>query len=451
MKKEKETISLDQLEEMIRVWQEKGRSGLKSAFPGVHVNTSKACLENVTIETDQLAATYPGLPADEAELIAEAFCEQVGFGNRNMSALLAELAKLKKKRSQPVPLREYSDEVKKQYVLYCYEKELPGGISQPELLLYILYLDELCGKKDPEAIRIKISHLAGTDGVYTPNRKKAAEMMKEIVQSEGDPAIAGWLGRLYMEGIAPGEKPDFGRAFYYLSIGAAAGFPEPRYLISDLFLRGAGVPQNRQVAGSILEELMDALYPMAAYGDFENPFPEVAYRLGNLYEAEGAPIEAARFYWLLADCVLTERRRLFSDEEDKTLSAKLAQRAGRREDRPKPKIVYSGLEAFFNPLEESVPRVMELKISYLKNSTKLVLKDTEEEGGFFVVSPRDGYCARLEKAVFTAGADFSVKEGPGCRKTANSLTITFDEINDGDLYLAGEWAAKVEGMLELKL
>ncbi len=450
-KKENTVMTLDQLEQLIRAYQDKGRAGIKEAFPGLKINTAEARLENVDFEEDALAAAYPNLPKDEPALIAESFCEQVALGNRDMSALLSELAALKKKRGQAVPLRSYSDDEKKQYVLACYDKGLPEGVTQAEQLLYVLFLDELCGKKDPEALRIKITHLTGTDGVYAPNRRKAAEMLKELIQKEGDPALAGWLGRLYKEGLAPGEKPDYGKAFYYLSIGAAAGFAEARYLISDLFLRGAGVPLNRTVAGEILQELMEALYPEVIYGEYENTFPEVAYRMGNLLAGEPLPPGLPLYYYLLAEHALTERRAVFEDEEDRTLSAQLAKVIGRRPEKLPKTLPYEDLGSFFTPWDESIPRTLELKVTYLKRSVKLELRDLEEDGGFLAVSPENKLCVRMKKAVFTAGEGFSAEETPACRKTANGFIVRFDAALGGELYLDGEKVAAINGSLELKL
>ena len=60
-------------------------------------------------------------------------------------------------------------------------------------------------------------------------------------------AIIERIGYIYYYGRCWDGQPQYDEAFRYFSVGAAGGIYESRYKLADMFAKGYGVVQNKNI------------------------------------------------------------------------------------------------------------------------------------------------------------------------------------------------------------
>lgn len=266
---------------------------------------------------------YPGLKG-EPELTAEIWENMLEDALEECfdgAAYRKELTDLIRMREVAVPLRQYADSVKEDYLMYYYRKGLEG-MSEKELLQYVLYADELAGKKNTLGMQIKAAGCFGGDKAYACNWKRAKDLYLQLLELDENPHSAAMLGHLYYDGRVGDGKPDYGKAFYYYSIGALGGHDEAALRLSDMFLKGEGVPKNAGIGYKLVWEQYKELLPFAADGEFDTRFPEAAWRAGEALR-KNAELEEdyrqALQYLLQAEYALGERKKVRNGEAERLL------------------------------------------------------------------------------------------------------------------------------------
>ena len=406
---------------------------------------------------------YHGLPTEEQLTLAvfhlllfEGAAED--FDTAEQKKRLREIIVM---RDQPVPLRAYSEYIKEDYIAYFSEGRRLSEADSKEVLLFVLYTDELCAKKNVTAMQAKAFSFYGGSAAYPCNWEKARDMLKELLELDEDPAPANALGYIYYYGRTNKGKPEYDKAFYYFSIGAAGGIVESRYKLADMFLNGYGVPKNEGICRETVMDLYGETIRQIEYGETDSSFADVALRMGNLYRSGISVMpdpELAFYYYLQARTAIRERRRDvdFYGDDQVEVSVENAIKA------VLPHTPYEKAEK--NPV---VPPEDLLWQAPLDAEDYFVLKITEGTAGRVDVRiTRNSWGADAPLFVTVPAAHFSgivkslhysvAKQGrwtlPGAKVSKNGTkTVCFDGIEDDEFYLNGEKMAHLPGEWKLML
>ncbi len=364
-------------------------------------------------------------------------------------------------RGQAVPLRAYSDEVKENYIEYFVQKRRLNEADSKEILLFVLYTDELCAKKNPTAMRAKAYSFYGGNPAYPCNWEKSRDMLKELLELDEDPAAANALGYIYYYGRTNKGQPQYDKAFYYFSIGAAGGIVESRYKLADMFLGGYGVPKNRLICRETVWDLYQETVAQIINGDWGGSFADVAYRMGNLYRG-GICVEQdadlAFFYYLQARTAIRERRKTYDYNGDDQVEASVenAIRA------VLPHTSYEKAVAAPLVLPEDIlwqaPLDAEdyfvMKITEKKDGTadiKITRRSWDMDAPLFVTVP-EAHFSGIVKTLHYSVKKLGRWTMPGAKTGRNGTkTVCFDGIEEDEFYLNGEKTARLPGEWKLML
>ena len=410
---------------------------------------------------------YRGLPTEEKMTlrVLKTLLEQVAEGTVDSAPLRDELRRITGLRSQPVPLRNYEDREKEEYILWYADDKRLEEASDSEVLLYVLYTDELCGKKNRTAMRQKAYACYGGNRAYPCSWEKARDLMTELTELGDDASCAAQLGDIYFFGRTNRNRPQYDKAFYWYSIGMACGNTECIVRVSDLFREGYGVPKNAAICRHILE----SLYPENAFrmtmGEFDCRFADIAKRMGDLFRGGlgGLAQDAytAYYFYLQAAFAVRKRRELFLFRGDDELEASVGNAI-------KAVLPHTGLEEApartvedFSPMKAAAQApygpgvVFELKCKNAENGKLQVTMQAKQKAGMscplFVTVPQAHFCGMADKLSFEYTGDCSFSGGTRFRGL--TATVLFDgmSLSSGELLMGDEPAASFPGKWVLKL
>lgn len=171
--------------------------------------------------------------------------------------------------------------------------------------------DELCELNDIQALESKAYACYGNgNAVYEQDWFASRDCLLKLMKLNPRTAYANTLGYIYYYGRCNNGIPEYEKAFYYFSIGAAGGHPESRYKLADMFLHGYGVAKNERTAASIIWDLYHEKLKEFCRGDLTSDFADVAFRAGNLLR-EGISCwrnyNTAYYYYLQASFAIRMR------------------------------------------------------------------------------------------------------------------------------------------------
>lgn len=394
---------------------------------------------------------FRGLP-DEREQTWEIFRQlltDLAEGEADLPAYELRLKKLVAMRDQQIPLRSYDRQVKEKYIRYYDDKQHLEEAQESEILLYVLFVDELCREKDPVAMRAKALALFGGNRAYACNWNKARDMLEELMGLDPYPGYANLLGHLYLQGRTNQGRPEYEKAFRYFSIGAAGGMAESRYMQADLFREGLGVPQNSLICYKLIQDLYGEHLAMLIREEYDSCFPEVAFRLARLHRDGMGPESnprAALFFALQAAYGLQKRREIKGLEDDGALAEALGTMIGAlgqqmmfsfENDRIPDQLPAQILS--FTPLEEGdyfeLKGRREKKGKLLIRLTRHSRRGEKQAQSMLVTVPEGGFCAHVDSLRFELEAPrIRLYQAQGDKE---DFSFCFDAI-DGERYLLGD-------------
>ena len=233
----------------------------------------------------------------------------------DLSSVIADLRAWEENGDRLLPEREYTRRQKKQFLDYWNDDRLKTADGEV-LDAYRKFLEELCAEDDPEALKAKAYACYGDgNAAYGQNWPESMKCLLRLMEVKPDPLFANTLGYMYYYGRCNGGVPEYDKAFYYFSIGAARGYYESRYKLSDMFRHGYGVPRDPGIAAGLIWELYHDQLKKIRKGRFDSNFADVALRAGNLckdgIDCEADP-EEAFYYYLQARYAI--RMRILTDE-----------------------------------------------------------------------------------------------------------------------------------------
>ena len=217
-------------------------------------------------------------------------------------------------RDIPVPQRAYPEEVRLDYIKAFEHDHIQNGASPDELALFRQYLDELTAAGNRIAMHIRAYACYGGSRAYSCDWVMSRDLLLKLSQDEKDGTrLAGYantLGYLYYYGRCTDGVPEYDKAFYQFSIGAAGGYYESRYKLSDMFLHGYGAPQSADIARNIVAGLYQENRKYIMDGIMDCKFADIALRMGSLAEKDEDDddrLDEAYYYYLQADFAIRMR------------------------------------------------------------------------------------------------------------------------------------------------
>ena len=386
----------------------------------------------------------------------EVFLQKFEYNTKNVDLddVITEVQTWEDNRDKPFSEREYSREQKRSFLDHWDDDRLVSA-SDDIKAAYRKILDSLCDEDDKDALKTKAYACYGHgNAAYGQNWPESQKCLLRLMEIDPDPQTANTLGYMYYYGRCTDGVPEYDKAFYYFSIGAAGWYYESRYKLADMFRHGYGVAKNPAAAASLIWELYHDQLKKIRDGRFRSNFADVALRAGNVCK-EGIDCrpdpDSAYYYYLQAQYAI--RMRMLADDNfgDQKVAAGID--AAIAEILPKTHYTKQKNTVHFNSLyfllQSGLGKKhhMEMKISRSSETeAKLTFRIVPYENGedqpkLFVTVPSAHFCGLLEKVSVKAKKIKTLDIPDG------SDTVLFDSITGGDFCLYGKKVAEIEADL----
>ena len=192
-----------------------------------------------------------------------------------------ELLCRKESRGKPLADRVWSIRTRLRF-LEAYRgnqmERLPGAYLE----LYRRFLLELSERNVPAALEMLADCYAEGNRAFPRNPYLAKAFYETTFRKRGSARSAEMLGKIYYYGET--GTPDYAKAFSCLSYAAEDGRYGAAVLLSECFLKGRGVPENREIAGKILRRAYEEQKSRVKAGRREDLFPETVLRRVSFLE-----------------------------------------------------------------------------------------------------------------------------------------------------------------------
>ncbi len=375
------------------------------------------------------------------------------FGSKEVGPddIVTEIQIWEDNQDRPLEKKEFS-RLQTRHILECWNDELLKTADAVVKQTYRRLLDGLCAQDDRDALEKKAYACYGNgNAVYGQDWPASMACLLRLMEIDPNPRTANTLGYMYYYGRCNDGVPEYDKAFYYFSIGAAGGFYESRYKLSDMFRHGYGVAKNPEAAASLIREMYREQLKKFADGESDSNFADVALRAGDLCR-EGVGClpspDTAYYYYLQARCAIRRRMETTDNYGDRKVADGIEKAIAEvlpETDHAKPsKTVHIyGLNRLLGSALAGKRR-MEMKIRRLSDTEarltfRLVPYGNEKfRTEFLVTVPEAGYCEMVKQLSVTA-------RGIGYRELPDGAdTVVFDSVRGSELLFYGKSAAYLE-------
>ena len=371
--------------------------------------------------------------------------------NVDLDDVVKEVQAWEDNKNKPLSERTYTREQKRLFLEYWNDDRLAAA-DEDTKAAYRMILDSLCEEDDKDALRTKAYACYGHgNAAYGQNWPESQKCLLRLMEIDPNPQTANTLGYMYYYGRCTDGVPEYDKAFYYFSIGAAGWYYESRYKLADMFWHGYGVAKNPKAAASLIWELYDEQLKKIRKGRFQSNFADVALRAGNIYK-EGIDCwpdpDSAYYYYLQAQFAIRMRMLAEDNYGDQKVAAGIDQAIAEilpeTHYQKKKKTVH--FDSMYFLLQNSLEKKHRVEMKVNKQSdteARLTFRIVPFENGemqpkIFVTVPNAHFCGLLEKVTVKAKKIkcFELAEG--------SDTILFDSISGDFFYLYGKKVAEIE-------
>ncbi len=383
----------------------------------------------------------------------EVLSEKYGMGDKDpdLEEVVTEVETWEANKDKPLPEREYTRRQKVSFLTYWDDGRL-GSAGEDVKAAYRKILDSLCEEDDPHALEAKAYACYGDgNAAYGQDWQESLKCLLRLMDLKPNPQTANTLGYMYYYGRCSGGVPDYDKAFYYFSIGAAGGYYESRYKLSDMFRHGYGVGKNPEVAAVLIWELYNDQLKQIRNGEFDSKFADVALRAGNIWK-EGIDCDpdpdAAFYYYLQARYAI--RMRMLTDEGygdrgisegiERAISEILPEtRYAKRENTVSYYSLYFLLQNGLKRKHRMEMRIRRISDTEAKLTFRIVpYKGESHRPKLFVTVPEAHFCGLLNK-VSVRAKDIDTFKVP-----ADTDTVQFDSVMGDGFYLYGKKVAEID-------
>ncbi len=382
---------------------------------------------------------------------------EYGEANTSLDDVITEVQIWLDNKDKPLLEKEFSREQKWDVLRFWNNKRLES--ADPEAKeVYRKVLDSLCAENDTGALKTKAYACYGKgNAVYGQDWNASLECLLKLMELEPDPQIANTLGYMYYYGRCSEGIPDYDKAFYYFSIGAAGWYYESRYKLADMYRHGYGVAKNPKVVSAIIWELYDEQMKKIREGDFQSNFADVALRAGNIWR-EGincySSADNAFYYYLQAQYAIRMRMLAEDNYGDQKVAAGIEQAI--KEILPETSYAKPvntvHMDSLYNLLQYGLRKKhhMEMKVRRISETeAKLTFRIVPYENEkyrrkIFVTIPALHFCGLVEKITVTA------KKICTLDLCGEEDTVLFDSITGREFYFYGKKVAEISADLIYK-
>ena len=370
----------------------------------------------------------------------------------SLDEIVTEIQTWEDNKDKPLLEREYTLEQRREFLKYWNDERIKEA-SEELKSAYRMILDSMCAENDKEALRMKAYACYGDgNAVYGQDWQTSMDCLLKLMEVDPNPQTANTLGYMYYYGRCTDGVPEYDKAFYYFSIGAAGGYYESRYKLSDMFLHGYGVAKNPEASARLIWLLYDEQVKKIRNGEFGCNFADVALRAGNICK-EGIDCypdpDKAYFYYLQAQYAIRMRMMAEDYYGDQKVAKGIEEAIAEifpKTNYVKPKQTVHLYGAYYL-LQHGLRRRhhMEMKIRRLSDSeAKLICRIVPYESEkyapkLFVTVPEAHYCGLIEKITIT------VKKVQHLEKYEDSDNLCIDSVSGPDFYFYGKKVATIEG------
>lgn len=370
--------------------------------------------------------------------------------NVDLDDVITEVQVWEENRHKPLSEREFTHAQKKDFLGFWDDDRLASADEETKAA-YRKILNSLCDENDIEALKTKAYACYGHgNAAYGQNWQASLDCLLKLMELDPYPRTANTLGYMYYYGRCTGGIPEYDKAFYYFSIGAAGWYYESRYKLADMFWHGYGVAKNPKASATLIWELYHEQIKKIRDGKFTCNFADVALRAGNIYK-EGIDripnADEAFYYYLQARYAI--RMRMLSEDNygDQKVAAGIEQAIAEilpktRYTRPKRTVHFSHM---YFLLQNGLNRKhdMEMKVQRLSDTdARLTFRILPYENEIypsklFVTVPSAHFSGLLEKVTVIAKhiRTFDIPEG--------TETVHFDKLDWNGFFLYGKKVADI--------
>ena len=370
----------------------------------------------------------------------------------SLDEIVTEIQTWEDNKDKPLLERKHTLEQRRDFLKFWNDERIKAA-SEEIKLAYRISLDSMCAENDKAALRTKAYACYGDgNAVYGQDWQSSMDCLLKLMEVDPNPQTANTLGYMYYYGRCTDGVPEYDKAFYYFSIGAAGGYYESRYKLSDMFRHGYGVAKNPEASARLIWLLYDEQVKKIRNGEFGCNFADVALRAGNICK-EGIDCypnpDKAYFYYLQAQYAI--RMRMMSEDYygDQKVAKGIEEAIAEilpKTNFVKPKQTVHLYGAYYL-LQHGLRRRhhIEMKIRRVSDSeAKLICRivpyETEKYAPkLFVTVPEAHYCGLLEKITIT------VKNARRMEIIGDSETICIDSVSGPELFFYGKKVATIEG------
>ena len=382
---------------------------------------------------------------------------EYGEEDAGLDEVITEVQTWLDNKDKPLAEREFSREQKWDILRFWNDRRLESADNDIKNVFRSV-LDSLCEENDTGALKKKAYACYGKgNAVYGQDWQASLDCLLRLMELEPDPQTANTLGYMYYYGRCTDGVPEYDKAFYYFSIGAAGWFYESRYKLADMYRHGYGVAKNPKVVWAIIWELYEEQIKKIRKGDFRCNFADVALRAGNIWK-EGincySNYDNALYYYLQAQYAIKMRMLAEDNYGDQKVAAGIEQAIAEilpETSYPKPvKTVH--LYGLYDLLQYGLGKKhhMEMKVRRISDTEarltfRIVPYGNEEyKRKLFVTILPLHFCGLVNKATVTAKniEILDICDGGD--------TVLFDSIAGRELYLYGRKVAEIEADLVYK-
>ncbi len=382
---------------------------------------------------------------------------EYGEENTSLDDVITEVQIWLDNKDKPLLEKEFSKEQKWDILRYWNDERLESADSEAREV-YRKALDSLCEENDTGALKTKAYACYGKgNAVYGQDWNASLECLLKLMELEPDPQIANTLGYMYYYGRCTDGVPEYDKAFYYFSIGAAGWYYESRYKLADMYRHGYGVAKNPKVVSAIIWELYDEQLKKIRKGEFTSNFADVALRAGNIWK-EGIDCyrsaNNAFYYYLQARYAISMRMLAEDNYGDQKVAAGIEQAI----EEILPETSYTKpvntihMDSLYDLLQYGLGKKhhMEMKVKRIseteaKLTFRIVPYENEKYGRkIFVTIPPLHFCGLVHKITVTA------RKIETLDLRGEEDTVLFDSISGREFYFYGRKVAEISADLIYK-
>ncbi len=412
--------------------------------------------EYIEIEDYSASDFYlTGIP-DEVDMKIELWYELIENINSEdydlaiVNKLINEVERFIETKEKDLSERYYTESQKEQFIKFWQDDEKLKTANEETLRAFRYFCDELSEKDNKVALSAKGYSCYGGNEAYECDWDIACKHMLKLIELTGSPIFANTLGYIYYYGRCNNGVPDYEKAFWYFSIGAAGGLYESIYKQADMFSNGYAVVKNKEIALNIISGLYSENIKYLLSGKFNTKVADIALRYGLLEEEVNKSLKEAYCYYLQAKYAIERRMDIIDYYGDKVVESKINQKI----NEIKPKVVFkitdnkSEFDNIFRVLRYNLNQgdkfVLNVKEKGRSGNYDLTFKALRSNGlksfkKLFAVIEECEFCGLLDELKVTIK---KVKK----LKLKTDGAIIFNKISDNNFYLDDKLVATINGV-----